>query len=86
MARDKNGRCIEPGDVLKVFHFIDARRKRHYMYHQAMRYDKGRLAISLLNRVDGSEPWELGTNYYTVRADEHLRDYEIVQAADARLP
>lgn len=85
MARDKIGRRIEPGDVLKVFHFVGARRKRHYMYQQAMGYDKGRLAISHLNRVDENEPWELGKNYYTVGADEHLRDYEIVQAADARL-
>ncbi len=31
---DKNGRPLLIGDVLKVFHFIGARRKKHYMYKQ----------------------------------------------------
>lgn len=83
MARDKMGRNIEPGDVLKVFHFTGARRKRHFMYQQALRYNKGRLLISHLNRVDDGE-WEIGKNYYSVGANEHLHDYEIVQSADAR--
>lgn len=85
MARDKHGRNIEPGDVLKVFHFIGARGKRYYMYQQALRYEKGRLIISHLNRIDDGEPWEIGKNYYSVGEDERLRDYEIVQSADARL-
>lgn len=29
---DKNGREIMLYDVLKVFHFTDRRRKKHYMY------------------------------------------------------
>lgn len=29
---DKHGIPIMPGDVLKVFHFVGARNKRHYMY------------------------------------------------------
>jgi len=29
---DKNGREIKEFAVLKVFHFIGARRKKHYMY------------------------------------------------------
>ena len=33
---DKTGREIMVNDVLKVFHFIGARRKRHYMYKQAV--------------------------------------------------
>lgn len=83
MARDKSGRHIHPGDVLKVFHFVGARSKRHYMYQQALRYSKGRLLISHLNRVDDGEAWEVGKNYYSVGGDEHLHDYEIVQSADA---
>lgn len=42
--RDAKGREIEAGDVLKVFHFTGARRKRHFMYKQAVAYvvhDKG---------------------------------------------
>ncbi len=83
MARDKNGRTIEPGDVLKVFHFIGSRNKRHYMYKQAMRYREGRLLISHLNRIDDSEPWEIGKNYYSVGGTERLQDYEIVDSIDA---
>lgn len=83
MARDKTGRNIEPGDVLKVFHFIGARGKRHHMYQQALRYAKGRLLISHLNRIDDREPWEIGRNYYSVGENEHLHDYEIVQSVDA---
>lgn len=85
MARDKTGRHIEPGDVLKVFHFIGARGKRHFLYQQALRYSRGRLLISRLNRVDDREPWEIGTNYYSVGGNEHLHDYEIVQSVDAKL-
>lgn len=80
MAKDKDGRRIEPGDVLKVFHFVGARRKRHYMYKQALRYEKGRLVISHLNRIDDSEPWETGKNFYTVGDGEFLIDSQIVQS------
>ena len=85
MARDKTGRHIQPGDVLKVFHFIGARGKRHYMYQQALRYRRGRLEISHLNRIDDTEPWEFGKNYYSVSGNEHLHDYEIVQDVAAKL-
>lgn len=32
VVKDKNGKVIHEFDVLKVFHFIGARRKKHYMY------------------------------------------------------
>jgi len=83
---DKIGREIQPGDVLKVFHFIGARRQQHYMHKQALRYDdRGCLVISHLNRIDDSEPWELGKNFYCERADGRVMlDYEIVGSIDAR--
>ena len=81
---DKTGRKILPGDVLKVFHFIGARRKRHYLYKQALRYERGRLVISHLNRVDDAEPWVIGTNFYTEAADNVPRqEYEVVQCSAA---
>lgn len=85
MVRDKHGREIVPGDILKVYHFTSARHgKKHYMYQQALRYERGRLLISHLNRIDDAEPWEIGKNYYSVSADEDvLRDYEIVQGKRA---
>jgi hypothetical protein len=85
---DKAGIPIEPGDVLKVFHFIGARGKRHYMYKQAVAYTtlpKGSLwlKISHLNRPN-DEPWEIGKNYYLEFADERvLGGYEIVDSIDA---
>ena len=56
---DERGRQIMEGDVLKVFHFRGARRKRHYMYKQARETimlgssdPKPFLKISHLNKKD----------------------------------
>lgn len=82
---DKFGRQILPGDILKVFHFIGARRKRHYMYKQAIEYvtlNKGGvyLKISHLNRLH-DEPWDIGRHHYLERADGNpMAAYEIVQS------
>lgn len=83
---DKTGREIVPGDVLKVFHFIGSRHKRHYMYKQALRYDEsGYLRISHLNRINDSDPWVIGSNYYIERANDRiLPDFEIVDSIDAK--
>lgn len=46
--RDKNGRECRVGDLLKVFHFTGARRKKHYMYKLIMiipNRGKGLLAV-----------------------------------------
>ena len=83
---DKTGRKIVPGDVLKVFHFIGARRKRHYMYKQAIEYRPhpnsahGYLKISHLSNVGGVGSDTIGETYYLELADGRvLTDYEIVQ-------
>lgn len=34
--RDKNGKRIEAGDILKVFHFIGSRNRHHFMYKVAV--------------------------------------------------
>lgn len=81
---DARGQEIAAGDVLKVFHFVGARRKRHYMYKQAVAYvvqPKGSwwLKISHLNRP-ADEDWEIGVNYYLEPADGRtLPGVEIVQ-------
>jgi len=79
---DKHGRPIRVGDILKVFHFIGARRKRYFMYKQVvdvMRLGsppKSYLKISHLS-MDPNE-------YYTERLDgRHLSDVEIIQSPDA---
>lgn len=79
--RDKTGREIERGDVLKVFHFTGRRNKRHYMYKQA-------LGVKTLG--SGSEYMmishlELKDDYYLERCDgRSLSEYEIVQSIDAK--
>jgi hypothetical protein len=86
---DKTGREILPGDVLKVFHFVGARGKRHYMHKQAIAYHTVKngdhyLKISHLNRL-ADEPWVIGTNYYLEHLDDRtLSEYEIVQSVDAK--
>jgi len=77
-VHDKTGREIMVGDVLKVFHFTAAvRRKKHYMYKQVVAYDNFRdgtpyLKVSHLDMADDG---------YTLICDgKHLPDYEIVQS------
>jgi len=79
---DKNSREIMIGDVVKVYHFTSAlRRKRHYMYKQAVRireWDSGYKCMFFshlsMNEDDG---------YYQELNGRILTDYEIVQSVDA---
>ena len=79
--RDKTGREIMLGDILKVFHFVGARNKRHYMYKQA-------IDLTPLGK-SGNLYWrfshlDMSDNSYVERDDARtLRDYEIVQSAGA---
>ncbi len=82
---DKNRRPIEIGDILKVFHFVGARRKRHFMYKQVARETTlganktPYLAVSHLDMQEGA-----GHEYYLQIDGSVLLDYEIVQSIDAR--
>lgn len=80
-AYDKHGRPFVIGDVVKVFHFIGARRKRHYMYKQVVSrrdWPSGFSALFFshltMHRDDG---------FYVALDGEHHADYEIVQSVDA---
>lgn len=76
---DCNGREILPGDTLKVFHFIGARRKRHHMFkyvlsvyrHPNWTADSDALRISHLNPQ--------GESYLLLRKGQQEQNYEIVQ-------
>lgn len=74
---DKNGREIMRGDIVKVFHFVAAlRRKKHYMYKQALGIERGRMRFSHL---------DLDDEWYCEAADGRmLADYEIVDSIDAK--
>ena len=76
---DKNRRPIKPGDIIKVFHFIAAvRRKRYYMYKQALEYGEYSRGGAFLKMSHLS----LNTSeFYQDGAENQIRmDYEIVQS------
>jgi hypothetical protein len=79
---DKTGREIVRGDVLKVYHYTAAlRRKRIYMFKQALGVETLKsgneyMQFSHLNMREDS--------YLQVCDGKHLRDYEIVQSIDAK--
>ena len=79
---DKNGLPIRQGDIVKMFHFIGARGKRHYMYKQA-----GETVI--LGKAK-PEPFmrfshlDLTDAYFVEILDDRKRDdFEIVQGVEA---
>lgn len=81
VLRDKTGRQIERGDIVKVYHFTDARRKRHFMYKQAigLRSFGSDLKYMTFDHLD------LDGEYYCELCDgRSLPDYEIVQSIDAK--
>lgn len=49
---DKHGTQLRELDVVKVFHFIGARRKHHYMYKWLRRNGKGELCMKHLDEDD----------------------------------
>jgi hypothetical protein len=51
---DKNGDEIKEFDLIKVFHFTGARRKKHYTYKHIVKNDKGWLICKHLNKSDSS--------------------------------
>lgn len=75
---DKTGRAIAVGDILKVYHFTAAlRRKKHYMYKQVVANDNFRDGTPVLriNHLD------LTDDGYTLICDgSRLSDHEIVQS------
>lgn len=72
IPKDKNGIIIEEFDVLKVFHFIGARRKKHYMYKVVIKWED-KLCASHIE----SNPLKFG---YGLWFKENWDDTEIVQS------
>jgi hypothetical protein len=77
-VHDKTGREIMVGDVLKVFHFTAAvRRKRHFMYKQVVANDNFRDGTPYLK----VSHLDMTADGYTLICDgKHLSDYKIVQS------
>ena len=78
---DRNGREILRGDVVKVFHFTGPRRKRHYMYKQAMgtrQFGSG-VPYMVFDHLN------LDADHYHECCDGRtLREYEIIQSIDCK--
>lgn len=72
--KDKYGIEIEPGDVLKVFHFVGARRKKHYMYKLAVSWNGKLYGAHLISNTPTTPAYPLWTG------TENSQDYEIVQS------
>ena len=77
---DRTGREIVAGDVVKVFHFTGARRKRHYMYKQAVALRA--LPKSGLSVMDFSHLNMAEETYHEWADGRRLDGYEIVQSID----
>jgi hypothetical protein len=80
---DKKRRPIHVGDVLKVYHYTAAvRRKRCYMYKQALAVDHGfrtRAPYMRFGHLDFND-----SDYPEIMDGRVLADYEIVQSIDAK--
>lgn len=79
--RDKTGRQIERGDILKVYHFTGARRKRHFMFKQVLgsRTLGGGKEYMMISHLD------LDDKYYLEPCDgRSLPDVEIIQSIDCK--
>jgi hypothetical protein len=81
---DKRGIPFERGDVVKVFHFTGARRKRYYMYHQCIGVQNLGLAstpYAAFSHLNFIEDRSVQDGPYVERLDgRRLADYEIVQS------
>jgi len=85
MTRDKNGRELKVGDVLKVFHFIGKRRKRYFMYKQIIGFRQlgGAGGSPKVDYFDVSHlDMNSDENYYIGKCEGVLSGYEILQGLD----
>ena len=88
---DKNRRPIRVGDVLKVFHFTGARRKRHFMYKQVTGTQwlggyggRPKVLYFFVSHLNLRPDSVNGDGGYWLGMDEGLlKDYEIVQCPTA---
>lgn len=77
LPADKKGIEIRPGDVLKVFHFVGARNKQHYMYKVVHQID-GYLYAAHAHTIY-LEGLSLKNSFALPRDGGRLDDFEIVE-------
>jgi hypothetical protein len=76
---DKRGVPILRGDIVKVYHFTGSRRKRYYMYKQALGVSRVLSDGTFLFAFDHLDMGK--TKPYEERGQQ-LMDYEVVQGCD----
>lgn len=77
---DKNGREIHDNDVIKVFHFEGARRKKHYMYKLVRRTQDGTLWGMHLSKLNPGESRGYSLLFYADKGGR-ISDTEVVQSS-----
>jgi len=82
---DKHGRLIEEMDLLKVYHFTGARRKKQYMYKQARKNKDGHLvAFHIVCSPEEADSWcsirALGVAVTKTPLGWSLYNVEIIQS------
>ena len=78
VTRDKKGREIMEGDTLKVFHFVGARRKRHYMYKYVEKVVSSSCSFFQISHLNIE-----GGGYRMLMDGKQHEDIEIVQGYGA---
>lgn len=80
---DKKGIPILCGDIVKVFHFVGARKKRYYMYKQCIgisSYNENGELYMFFSHLNFNEHISSRDGPYPVKLGTILTDYEIVQS------
>lgn len=78
MIKDKKGIPIINGDILKIFHFVGRRNKKHYMYKYVLSTNEPNNFYKIAHLP--STPSEFGKSYYYLKDEDQIEDdYEIVQ-------
>jgi hypothetical protein len=72
---DKNGILLDEFDILKVFHFTGARKKKYYMYKMVVRW-QGELYGAHLDKTELTPSFPLWTSH----GKETLSNSEIVES------
>lgn len=71
--KDRVGNEIHEGAILKVFHFVGSRKRKHFMYKQVGETAKGLTKIYHLPITDEG-------NYYLIK-EEPMDDYVVVSCS-----
>lgn len=78
---DKNGRDMEVGDVVKIYHFTGRNRRRHFMYKQII--ERVSRSDRTLEHFVISHLTQDPETYALLIKGQYEPDYEVVQSWDA---